>query len=42
MKVHLLDEGYAWVPKTHDFGKDSREELGKSKVLSLRSVHETS
>ena len=32
MKVHLLDEGYAWVPKTRDFVEDSSEEFGKSKV----------
>ena len=26
-KVHLLDEGYAWVPKTKDFTKDPRKEI---------------
>ena len=41
-KVHLLDKGYAWVPKTWDFTEDSSKEFGKSKVLSLRSVHGTS
>ena len=41
-KVHPLDEGYAWVSKTWDFVKDSIEEFGKSKVLSLGSVHKTS
>ena len=41
-KVHLLDEGYAWVPKTRDFTEDSSEEFGKSKVLSLGSIHGTS
>ena len=41
-KVHLLDEGYAWVPKTRDLAKDSSEEVGKSKVSGLRSVHGTS
>ena len=40
-KVHLLDEGYPWVPKTWDFAKDLRLELGKSKVSGLRSVHGT-
>ena len=42
MKVHLLDEGYAWVPKTRDFTEDSSKEFGKSKVFGLGSVHETS
>ena len=32
MKVHLLDEGYVWVPKRKDFDKDPTEEIwGKSK-----------
>ena len=42
MKVHCIDEGYAYVPKMRDFVEDSREEFGKSKVSCLRSVHETS
>ena len=41
-KVHLLDEGYVWVPKTRDFVEDSSEEFGKSKVSGLGSVHGTS
>ena len=41
-KVHLLDEGYAWIPKTQDFVGDSSEEFGKSKVSGLGSVHGTS
>ena len=41
-KVHLLDEGYSWVPKTRDFTKDSSKEFRKSKVSGLRSVHGTS
>ena len=32
MKVHHIDEGYAWVPKTRDFVEDPSEEFGKSKV----------
>ena len=40
-KVHLLEEGYMWVPTTWDFSKDSSEEFGKSKVSGLASVHET-
>ena len=42
MKVHSIDEGYAWVPKTWDFAEDPNEEFGKSKVSSLRRVHEAS
>ena len=41
-KVHLLDKGYAWVPKTRDLVQDSSKEFGKSKVSGLESVHETS
>ena len=41
-KVHLLDDGYVWVPKTRDFVEDSSEEFGKSKVSGLGSVHGTS
>ena len=41
-KVHLLEEGYAWIPKTRDFVQDSRKEFGKSKVSGLGSVHGTS
>ena len=40
-KVHLLDNGYAWVPKTRDFIENSREEFRKSKVSGLGSVHRT-
>ena len=31
-KVHLLDESYAWVPKSRDFVEDLIKEFGKSKV----------
>ena len=41
-KVHLLDEDYAWIPKTGDFTKDSSEEFGKSNISGLESFHETS
>ena len=27
MKVHLLDEDYAWVPKRRDFTEDPEEEI---------------
>ena len=42
MKVHRIDEGYAWVPKTQDFTEDPNEEFRKSKILGLGSVHEAS
>ena len=41
-KVHLLDEGYVWVPKTRDFAEDSSKEFEKSKVSGLGSIHGTS
>ena len=41
-KVHLLDESYAWVPKSWDFTKYLSKKFGKSKVSGLRSVHDTS
>ena len=37
-KVNLLNEGYAWLPKTRYFA----EEFGKSKASGLGSVHGTS
>ena len=43
MKVHLLDEGYAWVPKRKDVDEDPKEEIwGKLKFSSLGGVLETS
>ena len=27
VKVHLLDEGYAYIPKKRDFTKDLKEEI---------------
>ena len=39
---HLLDKGYAWVPKTRDFVEDSSEEFVKSRVSGLGSVIGTS
>ena len=41
-KVHRIDKGYAWVPKTRDFTEDPNEEFRKSKISGLRSVHEAS
>ena len=41
-KAHLIDEGYAWVPKTRDFTKDLNNEFQKSKVSGLGSVNGTS
>ena len=31
VKVHILDEGYTWVPKTRDFIKDLKEEISGNK-----------
>ena len=42
MKVHLLEEGYTWVPKKRDFTEDSSEEIGKSNFLGLGGVLKTS
>ena len=42
MKVHLLDKGYTWVPKTQDFSEDLSKEFRKSNVSGLGSVHGTS
>ena len=33
MKVYLLDEGYAWVPKTRDFTKNSGADEEKKSNL---------
>ena len=41
-KDHLLDKGFGWVPKTRDFTEDPSEELRKSRVSDLESVHGTS
>ena len=43
VKVHLLEEGYSWVPKRKDFDEDPKEEIkGKSKFSSLGGVLGTS
>ena len=35
-KVHRLDEGYTFLPKTRDFAENPKEEIwGKSKFSSL-------
>ena len=41
-KVHRINEGYTWVPKTQDFVEDPNKEFGKSKVSGLGSAHEAS
>ena len=42
-KVHLLDEGYAHVPKRRDFTEDPNEKIWeKSKFSGLGVVLETS
>ena len=40
MKVHLLDEGYAWVPKLWDFSEDPKEEvLGNQRFRAREASH---
>ena len=41
-KVHLRDESYTWAPKSRNFDTVQIRVFGKSKVLGLGSVHETS
>ena len=41
-KVHRIDEGYVWVPKTLHFAEDPSEEFEKSKVSGLGSVDKAS
>ena len=40
-KVVILDESYAWIPKSQVFAKDLDEEFQKSKASGLGSVHGT-
>ena len=44
VKVHLLGEGYAWIPKTKDFDEHPKKEIhpGKLKFSSLGGVLGTS
>ena len=39
-KVHRIDEGYAWVPKTWDISENLNEDFVESKVSGLGSVQE--
>ena len=41
-KVHCINDGYVWVPKTKDFTEDPNEGFMKSKVSGLGIVHEAS
>ena len=38
MKVHLLDEGYAWVPKRRGFTEDSKEEISGNQRFWAREA----
>ena len=38
MKVHLLDEGYAWVTKMRGFTEDSKEEISENKGFRAREA----
>ena len=35
VKVHLLDEGYACVPKPRDLIKDPKEEIWRNKIFRV-------
>ena len=41
-KVHILNEGCVWVPKTQDFAEVLSKEFRKSKVSGLGSFNGTS
>ena len=32
-KVHILDEGYAWVPKMKDFTEDPKKEIWGNQIF---------
>ena len=32
-KVHRIDEGYVWVPRTRDFFKDPRKEIHEINIV---------
>ena len=38
VKVHLLDEGYAWVPKRGDFAEDPNEEISGNQGFRVREA----
>ena len=43
VKVHLLDEGCAWVPKRRDFTEDPNKEISGNQIFQgLEGVLETS
>ena len=37
-KVHRIDQGYAWVPRTRDFAEDPRKESREIEVVRLRRL----
>ena len=37
-KVHRIDEGYTWVPRTRDFIEDPRKEIRKIEVAGFRRL----
>ena len=38
VKVHLLDEGYAWVPKEGDFAEVPKEEISGNQGFRAREA----
>ena len=38
VKAHLLDEGYAWVPKMRDITKYPKEEISRNNEFQAREA----
>ena len=38
MKVHLLDEGYAYIPKRKGFTEDPKEEISRNQGFQAREA----
>ena len=38
VEVHLLDEGYVWVPKRRGFTEDPKEEISGNQRFQAREV----
>ena len=38
MKVHHIDEGYSWVPRTRNFNEDPKEESREVEFFGFRRL----
>ena len=38
VKVHLLDEGYAYIPKMRDFIEDPKEEVSGNQIFRAKEA----